>query len=70
MAPYRTFRNDRPSKPLTQAQFDRRCDWLAEQLIAIDADVIGFQELWDANAVGLVFSHPELAAMNYQLSHR
>ena len=53
--------------PLTSAQFKRRSEWTANQLVEIDADVIGFQELWDAQALQQVFAQAQLANQGYQL---
>ena len=55
------------STPLTPAQFKRRSGWTASQLAEIDADVIGFQELWDAQALQQVFSEPILVNQGYKL---
>ena len=53
--------------PSTQAQFNRRSEWTANQLAEIDADIIGFQELWDAKALEQVFAEPQLVNQGYQL---
>jgi len=56
------------SRILTPREFDQRCEWTANQLIEIDADVIAFQELWDRAALEAVLAHPQLASQGYQLT--
>ncbi len=43
-----------------RAAFDRKVDWIAEKLVEIDAEVIGFQELWSAGALHLAFQRAGL----------
>lgn len=42
-------------KTYTQAQFDAKIRWTAEMLQLIDADIIGFQELWHPDALEAAF---------------
>ncbi|MEM9466578.1 MAG: endonuclease/exonuclease/phosphatase family protein [Actinomycetota bacterium] len=53
--------------PATPAEYARKVEWTANQLRNLDADVIGFQELWDPQALADVFAHPALASQHYQL---
>lgn len=48
-------------KPWTREEFDRKVSWTARQLIDLDADVVGLQELWHADAIGEVLSRRDLA---------
>ena len=41
-------------KPWTKAEFDRKVSWVARMLDGIDADIIGLQELWNAEAMEAV----------------
>jgi predicted extracellular nuclease len=47
-------------QPWTQAEFDHKVDWVARMLETIDADVIGLQELWHAEAMEQVLAQPGL----------
>ncbi|TWF79783.1 endonuclease/exonuclease/phosphatase family protein [Pseudonocardia hierapolitana] len=38
-------------RPYTSTEFDRKADWIAEQLRRMDADVVGFQEVFHAEAL-------------------
>ena len=38
-------------KPWTEAEFARKVAWIARQLNALDADIVGLQELWHADAM-------------------
>ena len=38
-------------EPHSQAQYDAKIDWIARQLDLIDADVIGFQEIFSQAAL-------------------
>jgi predicted extracellular nuclease len=38
-------------RPYTLTEFDRKADWIAEQLRRMDADVVGFQEVFHAEAL-------------------
>ena len=40
----------------TQAEFDRKVGWIGAQLAALDADIIGLQELWHADAMSTVLT--------------
>lgn len=40
--------------PWTTEEFERKVAWLAGQLTALDADVVGLQELWHADAMAAV----------------
>lgn len=42
---------NRNQKPWTTEEFDRKVAWLAGQLTALDADVVGLQELWHRDAM-------------------
>lgn len=43
------------STPLDQAAYDRKVAWIAGRLTEIDADLIGFQEVWSAQALADCF---------------
>ena len=43
-------------EPWTQAQYDAKADWIAQQLDLLDADVIGFQEIFSQDALRDVLS--------------
>ena len=45
----------------SQAEFDRKVSWLGARLADLDADVIGFQELWHGDALAAVFARDGLA---------
>lgn len=49
------------TRPLTQGQYDAKVDWAAQMLLEVDADVIAFQELWNADALDDVFAAAGLA---------
>lgn len=38
----------------SQAQYDRKIEWAAQQLRGLDADLVGFQELWHREALEAV----------------
>ncbi|MCP4309465.1 MAG: endonuclease/exonuclease/phosphatase family protein [bacterium] len=42
-------------KPLTKSQYAAKIDWIAGMVRNLEADVFGFQELWDAEALEDVF---------------
>jgi hypothetical protein len=44
----------------TQEQYDKKIDYTQRTLLQLNADVIGFQELWHADALEKVFSAPLL----------
>ncbi len=49
-----TYDDDKPAFPVTEegrAEYRRRIEWTAEQLVRLDAEVIGFQELWAKQAL-------------------
>ena len=35
----------------TLAQYNQKCDWIAHQLDNLDADIVGFQEVWSEKAL-------------------
>ena len=43
-------------EPHTQAQYDAKADWIAQQIDRLDADVIGFQEVFSQDALRDVLS--------------
>jgi predicted extracellular nuclease len=43
-------------RPLTKPQYEKKVAWVAEMVRNLEADVIGFQELWDAAALEDVFT--------------
>jgi endonuclease/exonuclease/phosphatase family metal-dependent hydrolase len=45
--------------PWTDAEFARKVEWIAQQLTALDADLVGLQELWSREAMERVLA-PEL----------
>jgi Endonuclease/Exonuclease/phosphatase family len=49
-------------KVWTQAEFDRKVDWIGDQLTALDADIVGLQELWHADAMATVLAASGLGA--------
>src|SRR3954451_16955928 len=49
-------------KPWTKAEFERKVSWIARMLETIDADIIGLQELWHAEAMETVLARPGLKA--------
>ena len=51
--------------PYTQAQYDAKVQWLAQQLDSLDADVIGFQEIFSQAALKDVLSKTR----KYQTAH-
>ena len=51
---------------MPQARHDAKVAWTAQLLADADADVVGFQELWDNQALTNVFNQLPLAG-NYQL---
>jgi endonuclease/exonuclease/phosphatase family metal-dependent hydrolase len=53
-------------KPWTDDEFADKVEWTAEQLHDIDADLVGLQELWSAEAMERVLAHPLLAG-RYEL---
>ncbi len=44
------------STPYTQAEYDAKVVWIARNLEEVDADIIGFQELWDPQCLADVFT--------------
>ena len=42
---------NRNQTPWTQEQYEHKLDWTARMLKRLDADVVGFQELWHADAL-------------------
>lgn len=47
-------------RPWTDDEFARKREWTARQLIALDADVVGLQELWHREAIEQVLADPAL----------
>jgi endonuclease/exonuclease/phosphatase family metal-dependent hydrolase len=47
--------------PWTDDEFARKVEWIAEQLAVLDADIVGLQELWSAEAMERVLADPALA---------
>ena len=47
-------------KPWTKAEFARKVSWVARMLDDIDADIIGLQELWNAEAMETVLAREAL----------
>ena len=47
-------------KPWTKAEFARKVSWVARMLDGIDADIIGLQELWNAEAMETVLAREAL----------
>src|SRR5215204_1766334 len=47
-------------KVWTDEEFDKKVAWIARQLVALDADVVGLQELWNREAMKRVLATPEL----------
>lgn len=48
--------------PLDQATYNKKIEWIAAKLDAIDADLIGFQEVWSAQALADCFKAAGLAS--------
>jgi predicted extracellular nuclease len=44
----------------TEPEFALKVDWTARQLAALDADIVGLQELWNAKAMEKVLEQPAL----------
>lgn len=55
--PGRWFRN----KKYTKNEYDKKVEWTAEMLNKVDADVIGFQELWARQCLIDVFDKAKLS---------
>ena len=47
-------------KPWTKAEFEHKVSWVARMLETIDADVVGLQELWHAEAMETVLARRAL----------
>lgn len=47
-------------RPWTDDEFARKLEWTAGQLTALDADVVGLQELWNREAMERVLAHAGL----------
>jgi predicted extracellular nuclease len=47
------------SEGWTEEQYDRKIDWTANILRTIDADVVGFQELWNRQSLENVLDNPK-----------
>lgn len=56
--PGRAFYANQP--PYAQAEYDRKIDWLGAMLARLNADVVGFQEVWDENALRAAVARSEL----------
>ncbi len=44
----------------TQAEYDAKVEWTAQTIKKLNADIIGFQELWHPQALEDVFAQPGL----------
>jgi Endonuclease/Exonuclease/phosphatase family len=49
-------RMNRGQRVWTQAEFDRKVAWIGSQLTGLDADIVGLQELWHADAMAQVLA--------------
>jgi predicted extracellular nuclease len=47
-------------KPWTKAEFEHKVSWVARMLDTIDADIVGLQELWHAEAMETVLAREAL----------
>jgi predicted extracellular nuclease len=47
-------------RPWTEAEFDSKLDWTARVLRQLDADIVGFQELWHREALARMLAHGDL----------
>jgi predicted extracellular nuclease len=47
-------------KPWTKAEYERKVSWVARMLDTIDADIVGLQELWNAEAMETVLARQAL----------
>ncbi len=47
-------------RPWKDDEFARKLEWTARQLVVLDADVVGLQELWNREAMERVLAHPAL----------
>ncbi len=47
-------------QPWTDAEFERKVSWTAQMLETLDADIVGLQELWHAEAMERVLARPAL----------
>ncbi len=57
------YDNDRP---LSEAQFGKKADWIAAQVERLRAEVIGFQEVWSEEALQDCLSRTSLGAKGWQ----
>ena len=68
LATFNLYNLQVPGRPMyrgntyTQAQYDAKIDWTARMLRRIDADIIGFQELWHPDALEAAFEEAGLRA--------
>ena len=51
----------RGKKTYSQEDYDAKVAWSADRLVAMDADVIGFQELWSRQCLVDIFQDPRLS---------
>jgi len=49
-------------KPWTVEEFERKASWISRQVSALDADIVGLQELWHRDAMAAVLAKRDLAA--------
>ena len=47
-------------KPWTKAEFTRKVSWISQQIDSVDADIVGLQELWHADAMAEVLTKRDL----------
>ncbi len=47
-------------RPWTREEFDRKVSWIGRQLASLDADIVGLQELWHAEAMAAVLERRDL----------
>jgi predicted extracellular nuclease len=50
-------------QPWTDDEFAKKVGWIARQLVSLDADLVGLQELWSREAMERVLADPELEGM-------
>jgi predicted extracellular nuclease len=49
--------------PYSQAEFDKKADWIGEQLRRMDADLVGFQEVHHEDALQPSVPAPAVSTM-------
>lgn len=50
-----------PGQRWTQTEYDKKLQWTSRQLVELDADIVGLQELWHADAMSAVLGSAGLS---------